>query len=226
MPEIEAPSSTPRDAPRWSDRSANWPGAKRSQFWRVGRFVWHVQRSGTGPKVLFLHGTGAASHSWAPLIAEIDDAFETIRIDLPGHGFTQSPRGFQPSLPNISKAVAELCSDMDLLPDIIVGHSAGAAIAIRLATKTQIKPRLLISVNGALQPFEGMMKLIAPATAKLAVFGGIAARMVSRNSTSDARVRRLVKGVGSDPDQIDTTCYSALLRTPGHVQGALKMMAH
>lgn len=226
MPRIEPPSASFRDAPSWPQLSTVWPGADTSEFWRVRNFVWHVQRTGAGPKILFLHGTGAASHSWAPLVDSLKATFETICIDLPGHGFTQAPRGFRPNLPNVSSAIAALCDEMGIAPDIVVGHSAGAAIAIRLATRHQFAPRLIASVNGALRPFDGMMKLIAPTTAKLAVLGGVAARMVSRNSTSDARVRRLVSDIGSDPDLVDTNCYAALLRTPGHVQGALKLMAH
>ena len=54
---------------------------------------WHVQMMGTGPQVLLLHGAGAATHSWrdvAPLLAR---DFTVIAPDLPGHGFTDTPRG-------------------------------------------------------------------------------------------------------------------------------------
>ncbi|MGB3625150.1 MAG: hypothetical protein WA989_04965, partial [Henriciella sp.] len=70
------------------------------------------------------------------------------------------------------------------------------------------------------------MQTIAPAIAKAATFGGVAAWMVSRNSASRAQVRRLVTNIGSDPDRVDGESYSTLLRRQGHVQGALMMMAH
>lgn len=228
MPRLDTPPASSRDAPNWAQLSATWPDAHASQFWRVRDFIWHVQHQGrgNGPKVLFIHGTGAATHSYAPLVAQMGKAFETVSIDLPGHGFTQSPRGFRPSLTNVSAAIGRLCQEMQVMPDIVVGHSAGAAIAIKLTTEGQIAPRLLVSVNGALRPFEGMMKHVAPTTAKLAMLGGVAARMVSRNSASEDKIRGLVRNIGSDPDRVDTKSYTALLGTPGHVQGALKMMAN
>lgn len=176
--------------------------------------------------MLLLHGTGASAHSWRPLVDVLESRFELVSIDLPGHGFTRTPSEFQPSLPNVCKAVQALLAEMDLAPQILVGHSAGAAIAITLAARHSVSPAWLVSINGALKPFDGLMRMIAPVTAKAASFGGLAAWMVARNSPGDARVRNLVRNVGSDPDRVPIDPYATLLRRRGHIQGALRMMAH
>ncbi|MEL6666788.1 MAG: alpha/beta fold hydrolase BchO, partial [Pseudomonadota bacterium] len=203
-----------------------WPNREFSEFWRVGGFVWHIQRTGVGPVMLLIHGTGAATHSWAPLVTELAETYETISVDLPGHGFTHTPRAFRPTLANVSRALEHLLAELEVRPAIIVGHSAGAAIATHLAAQRNGASDMLVLINGALRPFYGMMRVIAPSMAKLASFGGIAASLVARNATRDTRVEYLVKQVGSDPDKVDVEAYARLMRCRGHIQGALRMMAH
>ena len=226
MPVCTDPPSARAGDPDWTVDAARLPNREVSAFWRVGGFVWHVQRKGSGPKLLLLHGTGAGTHSWAPLIELLAPHFETINLDLPGHGFTRTPSSFRPSLSNISVAVRDLLKELELSPEMIAGHSAGAAIALQLTASRALDPKLLISINGALKPFDGIMRSVAPMTAKVASFGGIAARLVARNPMRERRVRNLVQQLGSDPDRVDVASYSTLLRRRGHIQGALQMMAH
>ncbi|MEL7218531.1 MAG: alpha/beta fold hydrolase BchO [Pseudomonadota bacterium] len=225
MPRLQRPPRARPGAPNWSSDGKDWPHREASTFWQVGSTVWHVQRRGTGPQVLLLHGTGAATHSWAPILDHFASRFDTISLDLPRHGFTQVRPGFRPSLPNMSAEVAKLIREMALSPSMIVGHSAGAAVALHLTDQLETTPELLVSINGALEPFEGVMQFIAPIAAKAATLGGLAAWMVSRNSANVAGVRRLVTNIGSDPDLVDPLPYSVLLQKRAHIQGALQMMA-
>lgn len=66
----------------------NWPHRDCSQFIEAAGLSWHVQRMGEGPALLLLHGTAAATHSWAGLMPLLARRFTVIAIDLPGHGFT------------------------------------------------------------------------------------------------------------------------------------------
>ncbi len=226
MPRLQHPPEARHGSPDWSSDGKDWPLRETSEFWQTGSTIWHVQRQGAGPQILLLHGTGAATHSWAPLIEHLSQQFETVSLDLPGHGFTQVRRPFRPNLPSMSAEVAKLIKEMHLSPAMIIGHSAGAAIAFHLIGRLPQMPELLVSINGAFEPFEGVMQFIAPIAAKAATFGGLAAWMVSRNSANVEGVRRLVNNIGSDPDLVNPAPYSILLQKRGHVQGALRMMAH
>lgn len=226
MAQISSLPPASQDDPDWQRDAASWPNRDASTFWKAGEISWHVQRSGSGPRILLLHGTGAATHSWAGLASALDGAFELIIPDLPGHGFTQTPAWFRPTLPKVGAAVEALLREMSAAPDIIVGHSAGAAVGVELIRRQGVSPKLFVSINGALKPFGGLMQMIAPAAAKAVAFGGIAARMVSRGSASEARVRKLIGNIGSDPARVNAAPYSTLLKRPGHVQGALKMLAN
>ncbi|MEM1148235.1 MAG: alpha/beta fold hydrolase BchO [Pseudomonadota bacterium] len=226
MPKRVDPPRARYGDPNWETDGANWPRSADSVFYRVGGFVWHVQQTGTGPTAVLLHGTGAGTHSWAPMIPKLADRLTLITVDLPGHGFTQSPRAFRPSLPNMCRALQALFAELKLQPDLIIGHSAGAAIAIHLVARHRQAPSLLVSINGALKPFDGMMRTLAPTIAKVVSFGGLAARLVSRTSSGDDGVRKLIQNTGSDPERVPISPYAKLLRRRGHIQGALQMMAH
>ena len=93
-----------------------------------------MQRAGKGEHVLLLHGTGASTHSWAVLFPLLAARFDTLAVDLPGHGFTQSFRRLDSALPGMVHALKVLLAAENFRPALIVGHSAGAAIAVRLAS--------------------------------------------------------------------------------------------
>lgn len=176
--------------------------------------------------MLLIHGAGASTHSWSGLFAILSETFEVIALDLPGHGFTQTRKGFVPTLENTANSIAALLRELDVSPEILIGHSAGAAIAIALADSRQCEPKKIISINGALRPFPGAMGVFAPIAAKAMTLGGAASRLMAWSARDVSRVERLLRGTGSDPVPESLACYAALMRHPAHVKGTLSMMAH
>jgi len=75
----------------WERDGRDWPNRDASRFVRAGGLRWHVQKTGTGPVLLLVHGTGAATHSWRELAPLLARRFTVIAPDLPGPGFTQRP---------------------------------------------------------------------------------------------------------------------------------------
>lgn len=181
---------------------------------------------GAGPRALLLHGTGASTHSWAGLFPMLAAHYDLLAIDLPGHGFSQMRPGFVPSLPNVTMAISRVLKELDFWPKVIIGHSAGAAIAINLAKRNPADLERIVSLNGALQPFAGAMGIIAPMTAKLVTFGGFAARALSSSAKDIGRVERLLLDTGSVPSRETLEQYAVLMRSREHVQGTLQMMAN
>jgi hypothetical protein len=122
-----------RGAGRWHDPALppeDWPLRSASRAVASAPHRWHVQVTGTGPDVLLLHGAGASAHTWHRLIPYLDDRYRLIAPDLPGHGFTQSPRG-RSGLPQVARDIAALMQTMEAAPRIIIGHSAGGASRAR-----------------------------------------------------------------------------------------------
>jgi magnesium chelatase accessory protein len=227
----------------WSRDGLDWPNRAASRFIDAGGLRWHVQRFGppeaaqvaevpgahhpaAAPAILLLHGTGAATHSWRDLAPRLAGAFSILAPDLPGHGFTTMPARRAMSMHGMARAIAELLQASDFSPSIIVGHSAGAAIAARMQLDGLVSPKALISLNGAFLPLGGLAgKLFSPAAQLLAGIG-FAPQLLARLAGDQAAIDRLLASTGSTIDQTGRQGYARLVRSPGHIAGALAMMAN
>jgi len=211
--------------PDWAVDGATWPNRDRSSFPHAAHLRWHVQRIGAGPVLLCLHGTGAASHSFAPLAAELARDFTLVIPDLPGHGFSDTPaaaRGL--SLPGMASALSALLESLDVQPDLVLGHSAGAALAVRLIVDG-LPTRGLVGLNPAIMlpdnPREMLLWPLAAGIARQPLVAGLLARLARDRGTA-ARVLRANSPALPD-DQVEL--YHRLWRCDGHVRAVLTMMA-
>ncbi len=174
--------------------------------------------------VLLLHGTGAASHSWravAPLLAE---HFTVVMPDLPGHGFS-SPL-LRLSLPAVATALAALMERIGHAPALTVGHSAGAAIAMTMAARNLAPPRAIVSLGGAILPFPGMAGSLFPTLAKWIFVNPFVPQLVAARARGQGEVASYLERMcGSVIDAEGLAIYQRLFSNPGHVRGALALMA-
>jgi magnesium chelatase accessory protein len=209
----------------WSRDGGDWPNREASRFIAAGGLRWHVQQLGQGPSLLLVHGTGAATHSWRALAPLLAGHFSIIAPDLPGHGFTPSPPSHRLSLPGMAADLGALLGKLGAKPDIVVGHSAGAAILARMCLDGRIAPRLLVSLNGAFLPFGGMARQLFSPLAKLLVLNPLVPRMFAWQASHAGAVERLIHNTGSRIDPQGIALYGRLVRSPAHVAAALRMMA-
>ncbi len=211
---------------RWGE-GAPWPNADASRFVRAAGLRWHLQRMGPAgaPKMLLLHGTGASTHSWRALLGRLARRFDTLAVDLPGHAFTETPGPSGLSLPGMASALGELLRQLDFAPMLVVGHSAGAAIAVRMALDGHIAPRALVSLNGALLPLHGLAGQVFSPLAKLLALNPFVPRLFSWRAADPAVLRRLLESTGSTIDAEGQALYRRLVADPAHVAGTLGMMA-
>lgn len=213
-------------APDWNTDGAEWPHRAHSQFLKAGNYTWHVQRMGAGPVAFLIHGTGSSTHSWAGLAPLLAKNFTTISVDLPGHGFTKTARWSPPSLSSVSRSVSESLSALDVEPALIIGHSAGAAIMIRMIRDGAVAPDHAVSINGAFTPFGGAAGIVFPAVARALYYNPLTAYWFSRSAGDPKSVAKLIAQTGSKISQPYIDCYATLLRRPAHISGTLGMMAH
>ena len=185
-----------------------------------------VQQMGAGPVVLLVHGTGAATHSWRSLAPMLARSFTVVAPDLPGHGFSQTPHSQQQlSLPGLSASLHGLLRALDLRPDLVIGHSAGSAILARMCIDASIRPRELVSINGALLPFRGVPGLFFSPAAKMIASTSLVPRLLAWRATDRTAVERLMRSTGSTIEPAGIDCYARLMRSPGHVAATFGMMA-
>lgn len=212
-------------SPSWELEGRDWPNRAFSHFIFAGGLRWHVQRMGQGPVLLLVHGTGAATHSWRDLAPLLAEHFILVAPDLPGHGFTQTPPSQGLSLPRMASALRALLDQLQASPDLVLGHSAGAAILARLCLDGAIAPRALVSLNGALLPLRGLAGHWFSPAAKLLAANPLVPRLFAWQANSPKAVERLVDSTGSRLDARGVELYRRLISTPGHVAATLRMMA-
>lgn len=215
-----------KQAPDWDVEGADWPNRAFSRFVKAGGLNWHVQMAGEGPPILLLHGTGAATHSWRDLFPLLAKRHTVIAPDLPGHGFTGLESRHSQSLPRMARLVGELLTGLGLAPVAYIGHSAGAAIAVRLALDLPHSPDLIIGLNGAMMPFSGLNGFLFPAIAKLLFLNPFTESLLAARAANPGAVERIIAGTGSRLDAGGLDFYTRLLRCRRHVGAALAMMAN
>ncbi len=208
---------------------SDWPLAAHSQRIDLSPHRWHVQRLGKadGPHWLLLHGAGGATHSWrglAPLLAE--NCQLTI-LDLPGHGFTRSGSVARLGLEAMTQDLARLIAAQGWRLDVVLGHSAGAAVGLRLAQQALAAGQgapVCLGLNPALAPFDGVAGWLFPLMARTLALNPLVPALFAMSAKEDT-ARRLIEGTGSRLDPEGYRLYARLLRDRAHVNGALQMMA-
>lgn len=78
------------------------------------------------PTLLLLHGFTGSSQTWSPYLPAVEQAFDAIALDLPGHG----GRGGARSVEDTARMLSRLAQSG---PMRVLGYSLGARIALRLA---------------------------------------------------------------------------------------------
>jgi magnesium chelatase accessory protein len=216
----------PPGKPDWRTDGADWPNRQFSRFVPAGGITWHVQVAGSGPVLLLIHGTGAATHSWRDFLAPLSAHYTVVAPDLPGHGFTDRPDAAGMSLPGMAAGLVALLGALGLSPLYIAGHSAGAAIALRLALDGQVKPAAIVSLNGALLPYGGALSPIFAPVARMIARSTIVPFMFSLHAGDAKVVHRLLTNTGSHIDARGEAYYARLAKCCAHAAAALTMMGN
>ncbi len=186
---------------------------------------WHVQEAGSGPLVLLLHGAGGATQSWRGLFPRLAERARVIAVDLPGQGFTRAGAVGRLGLETMAEDLAALAGAEGWRPDAIVGHSAGGALALRLATMPGFEGARVVGIAAALEEWSGVAGWLMPRAAQTLAAAPFAGTAISALIGSPARVRRLVEGTGSRIDPDGLAHYLRLVRDADHIEGTLGMMA-
>lgn len=202
----------------------HWPNGQYSRHIRSRPHDWHVQEAGSGPLILLLHGAGGATHSWRDVFPLLATKAHVVAVDLPGHGMTRLGSRHRSGLEQMTTDLLDLCQAQGWRPDMIVGHSAGAALALRLAGTFSPPPRV-VGINPALAPFRGLAGVLFPVAARMLAMTPFMVDVVLRSTRQPGRVVSLLNGTGSRLTAEGQAQYARLFRDRSHVDGTLMMMA-
>jgi pimeloyl-ACP methyl ester carboxylesterase len=162
--------------------------------WRGNDVRW--TRRGSGPAVVFCHGTPWSAALWAP-IAEVLSADFTVHLwDMPGYGTSTMADGQDVSLATQSELLGALLAEWGLdTPDTaphVVAHDIGGAVSLRAHLLHGARYRSLALVNVvALAPWGSEFFRLVNAHAD--VFTGLPP------SLHEALLREYVRGAAAGP---------------------------
>jgi pimeloyl-ACP methyl ester carboxylesterase len=135
---------------------AHWPPEGR--FIDAEGLRLHVREAGEAhaPRLLLIHGASANLRElWHPLADALAIDHRVIAYDRPGMGYSSRPRRNGQALAFQAKIAARVLEEAGGEPAVIVAHSLGSAVALRLALDY---PRLvagLALVAPASHPYPG-----------------------------------------------------------------------
>lgn len=204
----------------------DWPGREHSRFVEAGGLTWHVQLRGSGPPLLLLHGTGASSHSWRGVAPLLEQHFQLIVPDLPGHAFTRGSPHRGLTLDGMADALGELLAALGTPRPQVAAHSAGAAIACRMAIAGTVGDRItafcpaLLPMGGAAAPLFGSL-------AKLLMLNPFVFGVIGTVARTPGQIDRfLERATGSHIDAEGLKLYARLFADRAHLKGTITMMAN
>lgn len=116
----------------------------------------HVVERGPedAPRVLLIHGASANLREVLGPLAALADDHRVIAFDRPGYGYSARPRGSEQLKAQAALAAAAL-DQTGRGPAVIVAHSLGSAVALRLALERPDLVRGLVLVAPASHPYPG-----------------------------------------------------------------------
>ena len=100
-----------------------------------------LYRLDAGPKsdhpLVFIHGLAGSLSSWQLIMGALADRHRMTAIDLPGHGSSSksAPKITDYSVTSIASDIAAMLGAGQRKPMVIVGHSLGGGVALRLAAE-------------------------------------------------------------------------------------------
>ena len=204
----------------------DWPNRSFSRNIRTGDMTWHVQVSGNSPiHVLLLHGTGSSAHTWGNLFSELAKKYIVIAVDLPGHGFTKNLGQKNLNLDALAEKLTELREALKIdYFDHIIGHSAGATLALSYALKNR-QPKTIVGLNPSLISLPSFYhKFVAPFINPIVTssfFTAVLSDLLPHTKMIDS----LIDSTNTKLDSQKRDRYKTLFKSADHLNGSMSFMA-
>ena len=113
-----------------------------------GQIFW--RETGSGPTIIFLHGSWTDSSQWVPLMQHLNLDYHCVAPDILGCGESRSFTKIHPSISLEVECLAEQIKALKLKEFCLVGQGLGGWIATRYALKypDQVKGLVVMSPEG------------------------------------------------------------------------------
>lgn len=112
----------------------------------------HVMEAGDpgDPTVVLVHGFGGSTWSWRDTLPALEAAgYRTVALDLRGFGLSEKTLDGDHSHRGQAEVVGQVMDSLDIGRAVVVGHSMGGDVAVRLAQARPDLVRGLVLVDAA-----------------------------------------------------------------------------
>ncbi len=99
------------------------------------------------PPVILVHGGGANAHWWDHLAPDLATSFHLVALDFRGHGESDYPKHIPPGA--FQEDLRALLDHLGVPDAVLVGHSMGGEVALRVAAESRPGPRGLVVLDPA-----------------------------------------------------------------------------
>ena len=83
--------------------------------------------------IFLVHGGAVSAHTWDLVAMQLARKFRVITPDIRGHGDSEWPRDGDSDHDEMMEDLAAIITELELPPAIVMGHSLGGALVMRLA---------------------------------------------------------------------------------------------
>lgn len=184
-----------------------------------GNIRMHYREEGqpNGPTLLLIHGFSASVHTWEPWVARLGDEYRIVSIDLPGHGLTRAPAGYQASIGAYRDIVEEFVKQQGLDHFALAGSSMGGNVAweYALAHPERIDALILVDASG----WEDTRAEAAGEPAIFKLLRNPVLGPVLRDLDNTRLIRQGLEAAFVNASLVDDAMvsrYAQLARAPGH----------
>ena len=181
-------------------------------FTQINGMKIHYIEQGTGPDVLLLHGWGASSESFKGIMSSLSDRCHLVAIDFPGCGESDLPKTAL-NIDDYVDLVLKFCESLGLEAPILIGHSHGCRVIMKLCGTKLMEPKKIVMLGGAgIKPRFNLKKEIKIKTFK-AVKGFLGLPFFKKNSEeliNKARVRFGSADYSSAPEVMRKTMVNLI----------------
>jgi pimeloyl-ACP methyl ester carboxylesterase len=176
-----------------------------------------------------LHTLRTQLDYFLPLLRELDEGFEVLALDLPGHGNSGAP-AVEYTAAYFTDSTERFLDTQDLSDILLVGESIGASIALGLAARQNPRIAHVIALNpydyghwGGIRRSSALANVLFTAM----LLPGIGS-IVARTGTKGV-LRRVVEGGLYDPHKLPPDLLAKLHRSgslPGHARAFRSLSLH
>lgn len=114
----------------------------------VDKLLTNYDIQGSGKVILLLHGWGSNMKIFDGLVASLSKDYSVVRLDLPGFGSSQKPEGAW-RIVDYAKFLKKFCSKINFSPEVLIGHSFGGRIIIKMVAQKIEEPKKIILIDSA-----------------------------------------------------------------------------